>query len=271
MITGRASIEISQQPDVVGFVSEQIGRGCAIGAIYSRFPAASDAIDHLALALARRVLEQRPTHSEIAPRDKWLQAANALVALNQPPLPSGYSAETNVDRLIRWVEHRCERVLIGVLPLLDAAGVRDAVSVAEWMNRVSRLPTLVVHGANVPTPIIKRGAPRSSQERSLAARLQCDPELRDLFEPNVLLLTIFETSPRVDFVWRAGRLIVEIDSHHFHSKPESFADDRQRDYETGVSGYMTLRLTDQEVSHDLDLVVQKIRRCVRLRKNLFHV
>lgn len=271
MITGRASVEICQKSDVVGFVSEQIGRGLAIGAIYSQFPTTNNAIDDLTLALARHVLERQPRNTDSAPRDKWLEAAYAMIASKQPPLPTGYSTEINVDRLIRWVDHRCARVVIGVVPLLDPSGIRDAVSVAEWMNRVSRLPIAVVHGANIPTPNNKRAAPKSSLEQNLAARLQRDPELQNLFEPNILLLTVFQTSPRVDFVWRAGRLIVEIDSHHFHSKPESFADDRQRDYETGVSGYMTLRLTDQEVSHDMDLVIQKIRRFVRLRKNLFHV
>ena len=62
------------------------------------------------------------------------------------------------------------------------------------------------------------------------------------FEPNVLVLTVFQTSPRVDFVWRRGRLIVEIDSNRFHSGPDRFTGDRQRDYETGASGYVTLRL-----------------------------
>jgi len=193
-----------------------------------------------------------------------------MIDENHPPLPAGYSAETNVDRLIRWVDLRCKRVLIGVVPVLPSSEIRNALNVAEWMNRVSRLPTMVVHGANL-TSEKKRAAPKSSLEESLAARLERDLEPRNLFEPNVILLTVFQTKPRVDFVWRAGRLIVEIDSYHFHSRPENFADDRQRDYETLTSGYVTLRITGGEISRDLDLVIQKIRRCVRLRKNLFHV
>jgi hypothetical protein len=270
MMTGGGSIEIFEQPDVIGFVSEQIGRGSAIGAIYAQFPAANHAIDDFTLALARHVLERQLRNINPRPRDKWLEAAQAMLALNQPPLPSGYSAETNVDRLIRWVDHGCERVFIGVVPLLDVTGIRNAGTVAEWIDRVSRLPTMIVHGATDTKPQ-KRAVPKSTVEETLATYLERDPDLRGLFEPNLMLLTVFQTRPRVDFVWRAGRFIVEIDSYHFHSSPESFVDDRQRDYETGASGYVTLRMTDQEVSQDVGLVVQKIRRYVHLRKKLFHV
>jgi len=241
-----------------------------VGAIYPRFPAADEAIDGLTLALARHVLQRQLTNMDPTPRDKWLQAAYGLLAVNQPPLPAGYSSETNVDRLIRWVDPQCGRILIGVVPALDAAGVRHMRGVAEWMNRASRLPTIVVHGAKAGARR-KRARFRSTLEETLAARMEEDAELRGLFEPNVLVLTVFQTAPRVDFVWRSGRLIVEIDSFHFHSSPDGFADDRQRDYETGVSGYVTLRLTDREIAADIHLAVQKIRRYVQLRKRLFHV
>ncbi len=267
---GRASIEISQQPDVIGFVNQQIGKGSAIGAIYACLPPANQAIDDFVMALARHVLDRQLPNSDHAPRDKWLESAYGMLALNQPPLPVGYSAETNVDRLLRWVDRRCESVLIGVLPLLDGTGLRNARSVAEWMNRVSHLPTSVVHGADVKLTR-KRAEFKSSLEQKLSQRLDREPELRGLFEPNVMLVTVFQTTPRVDFVWRAGRIIVEIDGYHFHSSRERFVDDRQRDYETGATGYLTLRITDQELDNDLDLVVQKIRRYVEIRKKLFHV
>ena len=266
---GGASIAISQQPDVLAYVSAQIGRGLALGAIYSRLPVATDAIDDLTLALARHVLQRDLPNIDRPPRDKWLQSAYAMIAADQPPLPAGYAAEVNVDRLIRWVDPKCESVLIGVIPPLDTAGVRGMRLVAEWMNRASQLPTIVVHGTeHLPH---KRKSFNSTLEETLASRLEQDPELRGLFEPNVLVMTIFQTTPRVDFVWRKGRLIIEIDSYKYHSGRDRFTGDRQRDYETGASGYLTLRLTDQEIGTDLPLALQKIRRYVQLRKRLFHV
>jgi very-short-patch-repair endonuclease len=35
--------------------------------------------------------------------------------------------------------------------------------------------------------------------------------------------TVFQTSHCVDFLWRSGRLIVEIDSYYHHSRQEQFA------------------------------------------------
>ncbi len=271
-MNSESQIAISQQLDVFGFVSGEIGRGSAVGAIYTEFPVMDEAIDGLSLALARQVLERGLPNPYPTPRDKWLQTAFALIANDQPPLPGNFAAETNVDRLIRWVDPRCERVLIGVVPELDPQDLRYMRGVAEWMNRASRLPTSIIHGLKVPVRQNRRQFKfRSALEEKLYARIELDAVLRGLFDPNVLVLTVFETRPRVDFVWTKGRLIVEIDSYQFHSSPQRFADDRQRDYETGASGYLTLRLTDHEVSNDIDLTVQKIRRYVHLRKKQFHV
>lgn len=263
-------ISVSQEPDVMAFVCEQIGRGSALGAVYPQAPIATEAIDDVSLALARHVLQRGLVNTALAPRDKWLQSAYAMIASNQPPLPAGYSAETNIRCLIRWVDCKCERILIGVVPELDWTGIREVRRVAEWMNGASDLPVSVVHGCLTPVQP-QRLAPRSSLEASLATHLEQDEELRGLFEPNVQVLTVFQTRPRVDLLWRRGRLIVEVDSYHYHSSQERFADDRQRDYETSVTGYLTLRLTDQEVSTDIHLAIQKIRRNVHLRKRLFHV
>jgi very-short-patch-repair endonuclease len=264
------NISVSQALDVVAFVYEQVGHGSAIGAVYPRIPAAAEAIDDLSLALARHVLNRGIVNTSLAPRDRWLQSAYALVEADKPPLPEGFSAETNVNCLLRWADSKCERVLIGVVPELDFVGLRDVRAVAEWMWNASSLPVTVVHGSPVQAQT-KPPSFKSSLEATLAKELDRDEELRGLFEPNVRILTVFQTRPCVDLVWRAGRLIVEIDSYRFHSSKQHFADDRQRDYETFVTGYVTLRLTDREVSTDLRLAVQKIRRIVYLRKRLLHV
>jgi hypothetical protein len=267
---GEAYISMSRKADVIAFVSEQIGRGAALGAIYPQAPIANQAIDDLSLALARHVVQRALVNTSLAPRDKWLQSAYEMISADQPPLPAGYAAETNVNRLIRWVDPKCSRVLIGVVPELNETGLRDLRSVAEWMNRASNLPIMVVHGTDTAIQP-RRQAFKSTLEELLSDRLELDDELRGLFESNVLVLTVFQTSPRVDLLWRTGRLIVEIDSYRYHSSRDRFAGDRQRDYETGVSGYVTLRLTEQEILTDIDLAIQKIRRIVHLRKGVFHV
>lgn len=268
---GEASISISQHPNVVAFVNQKISDGSGVGAIFPQPPVATQAIDDLTLALARHVLKTiAKDTTDHPPRDKWLQSAYKMIDADQPPLPTGYSAATNVDRLIRWIDPKCDHMLIGVIPELDAAGLLDIRKVADWMNGASQMPIQIVHG-KTEAPKRKHTALRSSLEKALWARLQRDPELRGLFEPNVTILTSFQTRPCVDFLWRKGFMIVEIDSYIYHSGRESFAGDRQRDYETGVSGYLTLRLTDSEISTDINLAIQKIRRYVQIRKKIFYV
>ncbi len=57
----------------------------------------------------------------------------------------------------------------------------------------------------------------------------------------------------VDFLWRAARVVVEVDGYAFHSSARSFAADRRRDAELTAAGYRVLRftwpdLTDRKLS-----------------------
>jgi very-short-patch-repair endonuclease len=265
---GTASVTVYRHSDVVRYVTEEIGKGAALGAIYHQPPPVEDLIDGLTLALARHVRERQSSSAPV-PKDRWMESARHMISTGQLPLPEGYSAETNVDRLIRWADPQCQRVFIGLTPELDSPTSRRIQVAAEWMNRSSGLPVSVVSGDG--SAIAKNGAFRSDLEESLARRLERDPEMRGLFQSNTPVATVFDTKPRVDFVWRTGRLIVEIDSYFFHKDHDHFTGDRQRDYETGATGYVTLRLTDAELRSDPELAVQKIRRFVHLRKSLFHV
>ena len=47
----------------------------------------------------------------------------------------------------------------------------------------------------------------------------------------------------VDFVWRAERLIVEVDGYTYHRSPESFENDRERDVTLTLAGWRVLRFT----------------------------
>jgi very-short-patch-repair endonuclease len=264
------SISISQHADVPAFVSEQIVSGASLGVIFPRLPLVEQAIDDLTLALGHHVLQLIPSLKRPAPHDKWLENAYALIDARRPPLPAGYPAEMNVDKLIRWVHPKCDCVLIGVIPQLDDAGQRDILTVAGWMKGASRLPVEVVHGMPLQSHP-KRNKSRSKPEQVLWQHLQKESELSGLFQQNEIVHTVFQTSPRVDFLWRDGRLIVEIDGYYHHSHQEQFANDRQRDYETGVSGYLTLRLTDEEILSDARLAIRKIQRYVQIRKRIFYV
>lgn len=268
---GEVAISISQQPDVPLFVANQVGSGSTLGVIYPLLPPVQKAIDDLSLAVASRVLQLAPDLKLLAPRDKWIESASALIKANQPPLPADYPATMNIHNLFRWVDPKYDRVLIGVVQQLDSIGQRNILHVASWMRAASSRAVEVVHGVP-PGRVARKGAKsRSKPEEILWQHLQHDTELGGLFEQNKQVLTVFQTSHCADFLWRTGRFIVEIDSYYYHSHQEQFANDRQRDYETGASGYITLRLTDDEIVSDAGLAIQKIRRYFHIRKRLFYV
>lgn len=47
----------------------------------------------------------------------------------------------------------------------------------------------------------------------------------------------------IDFLWRAERVVAEVDGYAFHASAHSFASDRRRDAELTASGYRVLRFT----------------------------
>lgn len=117
----------------------------------------------------------------------------------------------------------------------------------------------------VPSP--GRAHPASLIEQRIEAALRADAELGSLFLCNqTIVLDSFGTSPRVDLLWREGRVVVELDGPEHRSDPK-FADDRHRDYELLVAGYLVLRITNDQVETDLQRAIEKIRAVVRLRRS----
>lgn len=71
-------------------------------------------------------------------------------------------------------------------------------------------------------------------------------------ETNVRLLG-FE----VDFLWRAARLVIEVDGYAFHGHRGAFEADRRRDQALVAVGYRVIRVTWRQLQHDgLALVVR---------------
>jgi len=73
--------------------------------------------------------------------------------------------------------------------------------------------------------------------------------------------------PRVGYVDLivAGRVVVELDGYEFHSGRIQFQDDRRRDRELVAQGYVVLRFTYTDVTHDMAGVVAAVKAaCARL-------
>jgi very-short-patch-repair endonuclease len=59
----------------------------------------------------------------------------------------------------------------------------------------------------------------------------------------------------VDLVWRAQRLVIEIDSWAFHSERRSFEEDRRRDQRLITAGWRVMRITGRQLTREPHAVV----------------
>ena len=65
---------------------------------------------------------------------------------------------------------------------------------------------------------------------------------------------------RIDAVWRAQRLAVELDGWQDHGTRRSFEADRERDAALTAAGWRVVRFTHRQVTHRPDLVARTLRR-----------
>lgn len=117
-------------------------------------------------------------------------------------------------------------------------------------------------------PARSRAHPASAVERRMEDALARDADLAGLFEGNArVLLGGGRFVPRVDLLWEAGGVVVELDGPE-HRAAAAFDADRHRDYELLVAGYLVLRLTNAQVEADPGLAIEKIRAVVRRARAL---
>ncbi|MFG1421538.1 endonuclease domain-containing protein [Roseixanthobacter liquoris] len=113
-----------------------------------------------------------------------------------------------------------------------------------------------------------RPHPLSAVEKRMASLLGADAELGPLFQFNQAVETVRGSRPKVDIIWPAGRLVVELDGYADHGTRAAFVRDRHRDYELTLSGYTVLRLPNDEIVRDCWLALEKIRDLVRHRREV---
>ena len=219
----------------------------------------------------------------------WGRAAGRLAAKGQLPRFRSLAAETQFVEL-----HAAAGALILMFPLDPLRPERAAPMIAtlEWCCRqgaavvavlAERPPPeppwdRVLHGALILDPAAEPPSRRlipppsakkqvgSAIEKRMRLALAADRELAGLFEDEVTLrLGPLAPTPRVDLLWRDGKIVVELDGSE-HERDGTYAADRHRDFELLVAGYLVLRLTNAEVELDLARSLDKVRRIVALRR-----
>lgn len=144
--------------------------------------------------------------------------------------------------------------------ILDQAAVLAARELERAIDeaRAQRL----VNDASLVAAV--RRAPNHRGARAVRAHLETagEPHMtRSEAEERMLALVRAADLPRfetnryvlgyeVDFLWRALRVVVEVDSWQFHRDRKRFEDDRRRDADLQAAGHVVLRITARRLRHD---------------------
>jgi very-short-patch-repair endonuclease len=68
----------------------------------------------------------------------------------------------------------------------------------------------------------------------------------------------------VDFLWRAQRLVVEVDGFQFHSSRSAFERDRARDAELHAHGFRVMRLTWRRIAEEPEATVALLAQALAM-------
>ncbi len=231
----------------------------------------------------------------------WSRAARNLCHAGERPLPDDFTRSVHAAQLALAIE---PSPLLIALFLHDSnpdpGALHGLARTSEWLAKKAPARVVVVvpdalsaskeldcinfeavrpsarhdPGESLPeedsrvsvSPLIGHPNPLSRGEQMLAKRLAQDEMLTGLFKFNIRVPTLRGNQYLVDLLWTDGRLVVEVDGYEFHSDRVAFSGDRRRDYDLMISGYLVLRLPQDEVVEDVELAVEKIRDLVIFRR-----
>jgi very-short-patch-repair endonuclease len=72
----------------------------------------------------------------------------------------------------------------------------------------------------------------------------------------------------IDFLWRAERLVVQVDGYEFHSTRRSFEADHALDLEVESDGFVVMRFTRDQIEKQPEFVLVKLaQRLDQLRRS----
>jgi len=137
-----------------------------------------------------------------------------------------------------------------ILGLLDVRALDDVLARASGHRGARALGALVqrTHGGRTLTHSDLEELFLSLVDRAGIPR----PELNvDIAVPGEEI--------NVDCLWRAERLVVELDSRRYHrDNPGAFTRDRRRDRLLRLAGYDPIRFTDEELEYEPDEVTATV-------------
>jgi hypothetical protein len=250
-------------------------------------------LDDLADLAAAQWPDWNPPDTEKSPRllPAWRLAATRFASEGRRPRFPRLARETEFVHLLSVLP---DLALLAEVDSLRSERAAPIIAALEWCRRHGAAVVAMLGEEPAPEPpwdlllydavmvepspvepaahrlilspssdIASRG---STIERRMREALRAAPDLAGLFEDEVTLrLGALGLTPRVDLLWREGKVVVELDGPE-HERDPNYGADRHRDYELLVAGYLVLRLTNAEVQLDLGRSLEKVRRVVSLTR-----
>lgn len=239
-------------------------------------------------ATAHEILEGAKTDPLVSA--PWLRAAAKRVSAGLRPRFRKAATAIEFVQLMRAIDPAQPVLVVAIDPAI-AAYAAPVIQVLEWcasqgasvVATFSSCPPFlapydrILYGALEVVreaepaqarfiPAHSRAHHMSAVEQRMEAALRRDAELAPLFSCNeTVMVKGFGPHPRVDLLWREGRVVVELDGPD-HQDDQKFEADRHRDYELLMAGYLVLRITNRQVDTDLQLAIEKIREVVKFRR-----
>lgn len=144
------------------------------------------------------------------------------------------------------------RTLLDIAETLPSREVEQALARGLRMGLVTRQDVQLMlerHPTHRGAPVLRRlldGEGGSAFTRSEAEeKLLAITRSAGLPRPE---LNVRVLGHEVDFLWRAARVVAEVDGYAFHASARSFVTDRRRDAELAAAGYRVLRFTWPDVT-----------------------
>jgi very-short-patch-repair endonuclease len=131
---------------------------------------------------------------------------------------------------------------------INEAQVQRRVSVHSLNEQFSRYPT---HRGTTALKKAIRTDPKLTRSEAEWRLLQLIRKAR-LPEPET---NVRICSWEVDLLWRAERVVVEIDGYAFHSSRSSFERDRRKDAELTARGWRVIRITWRQLTREPEATV----------------
>lgn len=192
-----------------------------------------DGLLHLTRPTSGREHEGTKLHRASLERDTWHRRG---LILTSPPRMLLDLAATEPANVVERAYNQAQ-----VLKLITPAQLQERL--AEWRGR---------RGVSLLRSFINdRGATRSELEDAFTALVKA--ARLGVHERNVWIDGVF-----ADAVWRAERVVVELDSRTFHGHDRAFEGDRSKGNRLALKGWMLLRFTYRRIKREPYAVVAEL-------------